>query len=463
MTLPSVEVVIADVPGAGQSPTSIGTLYAIGYASQGGEEPVRVTSMNQFRNAFGTRDPGSSLYDAAGVFFREGGDTMVVQRIVGPTPATASGTSGPLEIDASSAGEWGNDLDVDVTVSGTDFSLTVKLDDEIVETSPMLADGSEAAAWSANSSYVRITDAGGADPTAGTTPLTGGTDDRANVTQAELEAALAKFTAEMGPGQVAAPGITSAEVHEALLSHAYGTKRNALVDFENTSVIGDVVTAATTLRDDAGHTFSGGFWPWDTAPAESAGASRTVPGSARNAALFARSVRETGGEVGQPPAGGRYPSRYVTGLSQLSITDDERELLNDSGVNVSITRRGQVLTYGNRTLTSAIAEPIWSQLNQSRVIAALAAESGEIGADYVHGKIDGQGLKVGEFAGRLQGLCAEYYRRGDLYGETPEDAFTVTSEVAIEGGAATLLATIDAVVSPGSDKVRITIFKSPIS
>jgi phage tail sheath protein FI len=465
MSLPSVEVVIADVPGAGQSPTSVTTLYAIGYALQGGTEPVRLGSMNRFRSEFGDRDPGSSLHDAASVFFREGGDEMIVQRIFGPNPVKSTATATPassLRIDAANAGVWGDDVDVVVAVTGSTFTLEVKAGGVSVEKSPALADTAEAVSWSQGSAYIRAVALGTVDPAAQTLALAGGTDDRSNVTAAEITAALAKFGAGLGPGQVAAPGITAATTHSALLAHAEANKRVALIDFADTSLITDVVTAATGLYDDDGNTFAGGFWPWDTAPGDSPGTTRTVPPSARNAALFARSVRETGGEVGQPPAGGRYPARFVTGLSR-GVTDADRELLNDSGVNVSIVRRGAVLTYGNRTLTSAVTNPIWAQLNQSRVIAALASEAGEIGADYVHSKVDGQGLTLGEFAGRLQGLCAQYWRRGDLYGLEAEDSFEVTTEVDFEGGGAIILATIDATVSPGADRVRITIYKNPIS
>jgi phage tail sheath protein FI len=467
MTLPSVEVLIADVPGAGQNPTSIATLYAIGYALRGGVDPVRVTSMNQLENSFGGRDPGSSLHDAASVFFREGGDEMVIQRLVGPDPVVATGVAqdstpaNTLRFNAVSAGNWANDLEAVIDATGSNFTVTIVDDGTTVQTSPVLANNAEAVAYFASSPYVRAVDLGGGDPVDATVSLSSGTDDRSNVTIDEIVAALDKFTADLGPGQVAAPGLTSEDVHTSLLAHAEANKRNALIDLVDTSTVADATSAAIALRGVDGNTLSAAFWPWDTAPGDSPGSTRTVPASARNAALFARAVRETGGEVGQPPAGGRYPARFVNGLSQLPITEADREALNDAGVNVSIERRGQVLTYGNRTLTSALSEPVWSQLNQSRVIAALASESAEIGGDYVHSKVDGQGLTLGEFAGRLQGLCADYFRRGDLYGATAEDAFTVSSEVEIDGADVTILGTIDATVSPGADKVRITIYKNP--
>lgn len=469
MTLPSVEVTISDVPGAGRSPTNIATLYAAGYADRGPAEAVRVTSMSQYRSTFGDRVSYSSLYDALAVFFREGGGEAYVSRILGPNPVVATADAqdatpaDSFRVDAASPGEWGNDLDVTIDATGATFTISVSLDGTVVETSPALATPADAASWSDSSSYVTITDLGGADPVDQTLSLVSGADDRTNVTDAELTAALDLFTSDLGPGQVAMPGVTSAGAHAALLAHAEANKRNALIDFDDTNVVGTVVAAATALRADTGNRFSGGFWPWDVAPGDTPGTTRVVPPSARNAALFARAVRETGGEVGRPAAGGRYPATFVTGLSQAGISDDDRELLNDGGINVSIARRGEVLTYGNRTLTSAVADPNWSQLNQSRVIAALAAEAGEIGADYVHSKIDGQGLELGEFAGRLQGLCGAYFARGDLYGADAEDAFQVSVEAEFGAGTATILGTIDARVSPGAELVKIVIYKNPIA
>lgn len=471
MTLPDVDVQIAEAPAQRFAPLSPANWMPAGLAPRGPVgTPVLVASLAEYVSYFGPYESDSStLYNALDVFFRERGKYAYVSRIAGPDYATSSGEiddsdSPTINVSASSPGEWGDLIEVIIDAQSGGFTVTIEYDGTVVEESGLLETVAEAVLWSASSAYVRFTavEAGG-EPIDQTVALTGGDDDRDNVTITEREAALAAFTRDLGPGQVSVPGDTSSATQEAVLEHCYSHKRIARLDALDNASAATVAAAATNLRTTDGHTLAGLFWPWETAPGIVAGTERTVPPCARNAALLAR-ILASGGTVGDPTAGERWPALYVTGLTQNALSDADRETLNDAGVNVSRVMRGEIVTYGNRTLTSELTEPNWSQLSQSTVIAAIAARGEEIGGQYVHSKVDGKGVKLGDFAGELEGMMLrEFYTPGDVYGDSPADAFTVIPSADIDGPSATLLATIAARVSPGADRVEIPIYKQPIA
>ncbi len=473
MTLPDVQVQIADAAAQRFAPPSTATWMVGGFAERGPVGSVLlINSIGQLTAFYGGREATDPyLYDALDVFFREGGTDAYVSRLAGPDAVASSGqledASDPtIDVSASSPGAWGDLIEVIVEEESGGVTVTIEYDGAVVEASPLLETVEEVVQWATdNSAYVVFTALeGGEIPIAQTVTLANGDDDRANVTSTEIEAALAAFTRDLGAGQVSLPGFVSSDAREALLAHAHATNRIAKLDSTDTATKATVTAEAIALRSIDGNRFGAMFWPWDTCPSTvSGGTERTVPPCARNAALHARRIAE-GGTVGDPVAGAKLPARYVHGLSQEPLSDADREDLNDAGVNVSVLNRGEVLAFGNRTLTSAVSEANWAQLSQSTVIAAIGSRGTEIGFRHVHDKVDGHGINVSKFVGELNGmLLDEFYSKGDLYGAAPADAFRVTPEVDIDDATATLLATIEAQVSPGADRVEISIFKQPIA
>jgi hypothetical protein len=67
--------------------------------------------------------------------------------------------------------------------------------------------------------------------------LSGGTDDRANITQTQVDAALANLFLDLGPGQVASPNWQTSTAHLSLLSHAANYGRFALCDPVDTTTL----------------------------------------------------------------------------------------------------------------------------------------------------------------------------------------------------------------------------------
>ena len=124
------------------------------------------------------------------------------------------------------------------------------------------------------------------------------------------------------------------------------------------------------------------------------------------------------GEAFAGPLKGR--SAFATGLSQAAWTDAQRGTLNDAGVLVArLDPVYGVLAYGNRTLSDPAAKPLEVEASAARVIMAIKARGDAVAQRYAFAQIDDRRLKLGEFAGDLDGeACRPYYDAGALYGET---------------------------------------------
>src|SRR4051812_48632537 len=85
MPRPGVTVTLRDTPAVSTVPNDTGTAFMAGLSDRGPATfPVLIHSLAEFVTVFGDRVTYSSLYDAVEVFFREGGGTTWVSRVVGP-------------------------------------------------------------------------------------------------------------------------------------------------------------------------------------------------------------------------------------------------------------------------------------------------------------------------------------------------------------------------------------------
>lgn len=467
MALPGTTVSIGDSVTPRAIQTDSGTAFFVGLTDRGPvDSPVLVRSLTQARRNIGERVAYSNLYDSLEVYFREGGALAYVGRIVGPDAATASanlsdGDENTLTVSAKSPGDWGNNLDVEVEAgeTGGTFVLVVSENEEIAERSPEFANNTEAVAWAtASSSLISLEDLGEGDPETGTVSLSGGDDDRENVTETEVAAALALFDADLGPGQVLYPGATDSASQEAVATHADERGRVALLDGEDTADASVLIAQASGLRD-LGRS-SALFAPWAIVPGP-AGTTRTIPYSAVQAGLTARSDARSG-NPNLAVAGDNGTCRYAVGLSQDGFSDEDREALNDAGVNVAVIRAGLVKTYGNKTLVNAASDPNWVQFSNARLAMFVKNRAESVAETYLFSQIDGRGLKISEFAGDLQGILLPLYQIDALYGATPEEAFLVDvdsvndDENLAEG---ILNAAIALKMSPSAERVVIEITK----
>jgi phage tail sheath protein FI len=171
----------------------------------------------------------------------------------------------------------------------------------------------------------------------------------------------------------------------------------------------------------AGVRYASLWGPWATYPAETPPATVTVPYSAVQAGIIARVDR--GGNPNAPAAGADGIARLAVGLTQ-TFTDEDRQALNELGVDLAKVVYGQVRSYGYRTAAGPL-ETNWLWFGNSRTLMAIAWECEAVCETYVLKQIDGRGQLFSRLNKDLRGVCARYYAMNALYGDEPADAYDV--------------------------------------
>jgi phage tail sheath protein FI len=277
----------------------------------------------------------------------------------------------------------------------------------------------------------------------------------ATADEAGLTAALAALPAELGPGQVFAPGQNTAAAHAALLDHAAATNRTALLDAPQDATAADAVALFAPSRALGNAERGGAFVGWPLIPAVAGGSgTRAVPPSALVAGLIARTDARFG--VNQPPAGDLGYAQLAVGVSGPRFTDAERGDLDDGGVNpVRMGFDGPQL-YG---FTGLSADERWQFLSNQRLRMALTAELSALGEQFLFRQIDGKGRLLHELRGVLLAAMERHYKRGALFGATPEAAYDVDVSPAVNTpqtiAAGEVYAAAEYVPAPFAERVRI--------
>lgn len=437
MPAPGHNTTIGDRAASPIAAASTSNGFLVGITEKGDTEtPIKAVSLADAIDKTGERVTANPyLYDALDCAFREGASVVYIARAVGGEADTAeaeavdAGGKKTLRFLAKSPGDWGNDAKAEITLSGGNITIVVKVDGTVVESSPALGTNAEAVEWSKSSEIFDIEDISAAeeagDAKTQTLTLAGGKTDIAGVGTEEIEAALEVLTKDLGPGQIAAPGFTTEAIHKALLTHAQASNRRALLDDPVETTASELVSHATALRGPLAR-YGAIYGSWAVIPGLSLGTTRKVPYSGIQMGLIARAESE-GFNPNKAAAGPRGKSRYATNLVTL-FTDTEREELNDAGVTASILVRGVVTTYGNVTLVNQTTEPNWKSFSASRLVMGVAALADEILESYDFEQIDGHGYVFKKLQGDLAGgACMPFYLDNALYGTTPDEAFFVNT------------------------------------
>ena len=472
MPRPGVDIQIVDDAPRGGAVLDTGQAFMVGVTERGPtDRALRVLSLKDYANRYGARSGGSLLYDSVGAFFSEGGSVLYCSRIANADAAAASKAFGSLTAHASSSGTWGNGVTVtaealEPPVAGS-VQVTVTLGGTVVERSPTCATADDLVAWDAT--LVSFTK--GADnvlPAAGTSAtLTGGTNGTGTVDHDSVQSALDRFDSAMGPGQVLAPGLTADAVHEALCEHAQAKMRCALLELPDSADPTVLKASVAALQGDAagqpGARFAAAFSPWALYPSSVVGAGAVlIPYTGLQAGLIAKA--DAGGNPNEPAAGANGASRFGLGLSQ-AFTDDQREDLNSAGVCMAKMVYGAVETYGYRTAAGP-DEPNWRWFGNSRVVMAVGHEANAVAETYVLRQIDGKRRIFAKLESDLRGICLRYYNASALFGDTPEEAFSVDTGAQVNTIATIAAGEIHAVIrlrcSPSGEWVSIEIIKVPV-
>jgi len=462
---PGTSVVTRETPQPRNAPTDTGVWFACGLSDRGPAVPTLIQSLSDFITKFGNRVSYSILYDAVETYFREGGSKAYISRVLGPAPVIAfknfldNAAATSLIIQAKNAGDWGNNLRVAISVGsvGGTFVITVTdvTDATVNEVSGDLADTAAAVAYGQQSQYINIVQGASTnDPVPiAAQALATGTDDRTNATDTQWQAALDKFTRDLGPGQVSYPGRTTTTAHTQLQAHAAAQGRVALMDSADTVTVATLTTEAVALRALSTHRYGAIFAPWVIIPGILPNTTRTVPPSALAAGLMSRSDA-AGNSPNVPAAGANGQAVYAVGLSQAAWTDTQRDTLNTAGVDVFRIIYGGVRLYGYRTLTDPVNDANWINLANVRLFMAIQAKGGEIAERYVLAQLDGQRRKIAQYGGELAGMLLPYYEAGSLYGATPQEAFNVNVGPQVN---------TDSTIADGQLKAVISLKMSPFA
>ncbi|HTU14200.1 MAG TPA: hypothetical protein VMF31_03295 [Solirubrobacterales bacterium] len=461
MPLPGNETTLIDELPPRSAANDTGVAFFAALTERGPvDRPVAVRSVRQLRRDFGAATNYSSLEAAATAFFAKGGSLFHLTRAVGPAAVKATGdlsdgsTGDALTVKAVDPGAWGNAITVAFTVSGGNITAVVKLDGKDVENSGPQVGKPGITAWSQTSRWVRITDGGGGSATSATVTLATGTDDRASITATQWKSALDLFERDLGPGQVAIPGVTAAAVHDEILLHASTHNRFGLLDADPSDTPATIIAAAEALTAD-GLGRHGAM----IAPRVSDNGA-LLPGSPYVAGRLAHTDRVAG--PGQYAAGSGYGDLEGVSLSVV-YTDEERNALNEAGVQVIHDVKGAIRIYGFRTLAEPDSEYV--EAAHARVIMALRADLEAAMEPFVLKRIDGRGKRLGELEGVLTGVCQRYFLSENLYGASPEQAYRVDAGSALNTpatlAAKELHAGVAVRVVPGAERVYLNLTKAP--
>lgn len=473
MARPGTTITIRETAPPRSAPTDTSVWFVTGISDRGPAVPTVVRSMTDYARLYGPRVSTGILYDVLDTFFREGGSKVYISRVVGPAAVIATknlldvGAGISLVVKAKNAGAWGNNLRVAVLapdVAGYKIQIST-VADGILETTTDLATQADAIAWSQYSDYVNITlGATGLNPAVvAASALTTGADDLASITETHWKLALDKFSGDLGPGQVSAPGRTTTQGYLDILAHATANNRAAILDAADTPTKATLQAAAAGARTNGRR--GAYFAPWLVIPGITTGTTRTVPPSALIAGLISRNDPSSG--PGSPAAGERGQAQYVTALTQPLWDDTTRQDLNASGVDVIIAKYGGIRNYGWRSLADPVADPQWIQFSNWRLAMGIVAVLNPVLEQFLFDVIDGQGISLSQFGGAIKAELLPFWQSGQLYGINPADSFNV--DVGEQVNTPTTIANgeIHAVVSvrmsPFAELVQLELVKRSIT
>jgi len=422
----------------------------------------------------------ATLYDALDTYFREGGGTAYISRVLGAGSNAAAtialAPSAALTLTAQYQGVGGNGIFVSVVNGGSTATITLAdVNGNVLAVSPVCTTLAQLVSWAATTGLVTAVSSGSTLPsTASATAMSGGSNGT-TPTITQWTTAINSFGSNLGPGQILAPGQTNtslAGIWSALTTHASANNRWAICDETDgasvATVQSDISTAALpTSLQQYGECWAGNRLIPGIVP----GTTRSVPPSAVIAGLCAR-VDNTG-NPNLPHAGQNFALSYATQPATIvsgstdtySLTD--LGTLNSTGVNGFQTVGGVPQAYGLASMELPGSDAIYWQANHGRMRMALVAALQAAAQPFVFSQADGQGSDITEFNSALQGALMPFYTAGALYGANATDAFSVNTGPSVNTptllAAGQLSAQIAVRLSPGIQLVVVMLNAVPIT
>lgn len=379
-----------DLPPAVSSLVNTGAKFLVGLAERGrvsgplDSDKDATHSYQEWAQRYGTVANYNSL-EAQSVrrHFDEGGSVLYFSRFVGPAAAFATGSA--TQFTARAKGPGGSYASIRVGVaSGV---ATIKDGSSVVETSPPLTTVGDLQSWaSAFSDLVDLTPSVSATTALADQSdiaLSGGspTDDRTNITDAQRQAALDRFGAGLGAGQVAAAGDSRTQMHVMLANHSVLRDRIALCDAPDTATASTITALAAALRALGTQVARRCYLlaDWLTVPGDAPGTQTLVPPSAIFSGLCARI--DAMGNPNRSVAGPAAASRTATGV-HFTRTDADLQAFADAGVVPFRVESGQVMPYDDITPVDSSKDPQWWEGSTNRFWMRVGWDVRGIGKAY---------------------------------------------------------------------------------
>lgn len=457
-----VEIATSLRSGPSNPGTASGRFHIVGVTEKGpvGTSPV-LRSIAQFESVYGVRTPYSAdVYDAARLFWEEGGSEVVVTRVVGASAARGSlslkdRAATPLDtikIEAADPGSHSSALTIEVVDAGTNvFSVILRLDGEILQRFVGLTSPAAFVEAAYRNPYIVVTNAGSAStvPTnnpapIAPTPLVAGTDDRAGITAADVVAA-ADAAGDVAPGgAIAAPGYTATAIGALLLAHAAATNKVALLALDVDATVAEAISAAASLSAGENGSYGGLFYPHLVVP--DGARTRTVSPVGYVAAVRSRAHLQTG--YWQVPAGERAATRWAVD-TVTPVDTILNNTLADGLVNGIAKTAGRIRLYGWASL-SADRENL-GLLSVRDVLNNLTVAVGAVAEPHVFAGIDGRGYMFAKLRSDVVGVLDPIARAGGFYAK-------IDGDTQIDPGySVTVDSSINTIESLNRGEVRIAI------
>lgn len=479
MTSIGVQVTTQVSSGPSNPGTQSGRLHVAGLTTLGPQgKSVTVDSIAKFVAIFGDRTAATSnLFDTARLYFEEGGNELVVSRVVGPAATRGaltlkdSADVNTVKVQAVDPGDYSAGFTVEVVNTGSTFNVIIKRGTATLSTYLGVTSPADLVQRAATNPYVTVTSLGSATATPGDNPqtltataLTAGTDNRDAVTTADVIAALDAGTDAAG-GAVAAPGYPADVIGSLLLDHAARTGKIALLAMPVSATKEEAIAAAASLAADGNGAYGGIFYPSLIIP--DGGGTRTISPEGYVAAVRARAHEETG--FWQIPAGDRAETRWVIGATE-QLDTDTNNLLADALVNGIVTTGSKVRLYGWQSL--AIDRENLGMLNARDVLNNLTIEVKDALEPFVFATNDGKGQLRAYMDSAVTGVLAPIATAGGFYarmsGSTVLDpGYDVDVSTALNPLTAQaenrVVVSISVRLSPTAQLIQVEIIKVPLA
>lgn len=275
---------------------------------------------------------------------------------------------------------------------------------------------------------------------------------------------VAAFPADMGPGQLVAPEVNTAQGLADLADFAFDTNRIYIADAADGATDAALGALGDALIGATGGRFASLEADTLLIPGIASGTTREVPASVVKAALIARNDRDTG-NPNLAAAGVNGQTRYVVGI-QDERDETRRAALADHGINTFRRVYGRIRSYGYRSTADLDNYPHWWDLSGARTVMTVRAREQEVAEAHMFGQIDREGVFFASYETALAAVLRELQNVGALYGTTTQPGYTVSAgwdvNTPADIRAGRVAARITLRTSPFAEHIVVSIIRRPV-